>query len=431
MKRMLCLLLCLLLTLLCGCRGSGDADQIPSAVEPSLPAPTEPQPTDFTPDTGAGSGGVTLTELSGPQSGFSDFDAALIEYLQKNGWGDKSFTVSPLSFKAALALAAEGAAGQTQEELLSALGFDSLAALERWYESVLQGVDSFAAFSKGYGVSEPGDAAYRVVNSVWRNSDMRGSLRPSYQERVQSSFRAEAAEAPGAALAGRVNGWIDEQTEGMIPAVADDLSDVTAVLVNAVYLRTAWERPFSELGERLFTTASGARVRKDFLGRTGEWRYYEDESCQLVELRLQGGVQLVLVLGDGSELSRKLSEASYELVEVWLPKFEVESSFDHEELVDFLRAQECRQMFTWAADFDPMFTESVYVSDILQKARVHLDEDGMEAAAATVIETAPTSAEDPEQPPEPKLFHADRPFAFYLCRQDAGRELLFYGQILD
>ena len=309
-------------------------------------------------------------------------------------------------------------------------GFASVEELLAWYASVELGVESFAEYFSSPWIEDPGEAAYRVVNSVWQNADKSGSFYDSYLDTIRSRFGAEAASVPEAELSARINAWVNEQTEGMIPAIVGDLEDVAAVLVNAVYLKTAWEGWFREIGKQNFTTGTGAQIQKDFISQVSWMRYYEDDGCQLVVLELQGGVSLAVVLGDAGNLGEKLSNAARERVEVWLPKFEVETSFEQGELVSFLQSLGCTQMFTWDADFGAMFSHSLYVDDIIQKAKVHLDEEGMEAAAATAIIAAETTAV-PEKPPEPKLFHADRPFSFFLFREDSGPELLFFGQIVE
>ena len=83
----------------------------PSAPE-TEPAPPETEPVPPMPELPEGSG-----------LGLNALDAKLIAYLQANGLEQESFTVSPLSLKAALALTALGAEGETQRQILDALGF--------------------------------------------------------------------------------------------------------------------------------------------------------------------------------------------------------------------------------------------------------------------------------------------------------------------
>ena len=86
-------------------------------------------------------------------------------------------------------------------------------------------------------------------------------------------------------------------------------------------------------------------------------------------------------------------------------------------------------MFTDQAEFGPMFTEQLFVGDIVQKAKVHIDEEGLEAAAATAM--ALCGCAMPEEAPEPEIFRADRPFCCYIVNGFETPELLFWGQIVN
>jgi serpin B len=378
--------------------------------------------------------------------GFTAFDSQLVEYLKQTGKADENFTVSPLSFKAALTMAALGAEGETQAQLLAALGFRNLEELRAWYSTVLAGADNFEAFfaemekeNAAYQSEFPGfsssaankerQSAYRVVNSVWSNQELPGEFRQSFLDDIAKTCRAEACSAKAAELADAVNAWVKEQTNGLIPSILDDASEVSAVLVNALYLKSGWESSFRKLEERAFTTVSGETVQKPFMGKTSRLNYYSDEKTQLVRVPLQGGMSMVFVLGDDTNLAEKLSKAESRLVELTVPMFDVETSLDKKELVNYLRLLGCDRMFDGQkAEFDPMYTSSLYVGDIIQKAKVHIDEEGLEAAAVTAL--AMYAGAMMPKPEEPVSFCADRPFSFYVVNGGETPELLFWGQIV-
>lgn len=373
----------------------------------------------------------TIPELpeipAGAGLGLTDLDANLIAYLQANGLENKSFTVSPLSLKAALALTALGAEGETQQQILDALGFRDVEALKNWYASVLVGVADFDGRIFG---KDKQDCAYQVVNAIFHNLACDGEFREEYKKLVAGTLAAQASSWPAEEITGAINKWVNDQTAGMIPSIVKDASKSAAVLVNALYLKTKWSEPFAESPLTDFVTVSGTTVQKEFITKTEKFRYYADEDCQLVILPLQGGVNMVLVLGDGSNLAEKLEKAEYKKVQVSMPKFEVESSFDKKELVMCLMEMGCGKMFMDSvAEFDPMFTQGVYVDDIIQKAKVKVDEKGLEAAAATaVIMMRNTAMPNREEPVE---FTADHPFQFCVLREDEAPELLFWGQIME
>ena len=388
---------------------------------------------------------VSLSAVTNAKAlGFSAFDNQLVEYLKQAGRADENFTVSPLSFKAALTLAALGAEGETQAQLLEALGFRSVEEMRAWYATVLAGVDRFDAFFTEMekeaeefaeyfpdaAHSQERSAAYWVVNSVWSNQDLPGEFRQSFLDEIAKTCYAEAYSAKAAKLADAVNAWVNEKTNGLIPGILDDASDTSAVLVNALYLKTGWEDGFAKLGDRDFTTRSGEKIQKPFMEQTSHMAYYKDDQTQLVSVPLQGGVSMVFVLGEDTGLADKLSRAEYKLVDVTVPMIDVETTLNKKELVNYLKLLGCEKMFTDTAEFDPMYTDPLCVADIIQKAKVHTDEEGLEAAAVTAIMMKPTCAE-PGEPEIPEIFCADQPFSFYILKNGTSPELLFWGQIVE
>ncbi len=417
MKRRFFLILLAACLGLSACQAGYQPGTNPDAQAPAdTPAPTTEEPVPEAP---------VVTEETG--MGFNELDSKLIAFLRENGLENESFTVSPLSFKAALALTALGAEGETQRQILDALGFATVEDMSAWYASVLVGTADFEGRIFG---ADKNDSAYRIVNAIFQNADCDGEFKESYKELVSNTMAARADSYPAAELTAAINNWVSDQTNGMIPNLIQDASQAASVLVNALYLKAKWAEAFvnSELTD--FTTASGTVVQKEFIQKTESYDYYEDESCQLVVIQLQGGVKMALILGDGAKLADKLEQVKYRKVHVTLPKFEVETSLDEKELVNYLKAVGCDKMFIESvAEFDPMFTAGIFVDDIIQKAKVKVDENGLEAAAATaVIMMRNTAMPNPEEPVE---FTADRPFQFVIYREDAAPELLFWGQIMD
>ena len=431
-KQILCLALAALLLLGCatGCASSQDptaqASKEETMTNRSTPKQETPAPA------------VSLSAITNARPlGFNAFDNQLVEYLKQAGLEDENFTVSPLSFKAALAMAALGAEGETQTQLLSAMGFQSANELRAWYATVLAGVDDFEAFFemvREYG--DPNDdatgtAAYRVVNSVWSNRDLPGEFREGFLEDISRTCRAAAQSVPATELGEAVNTWAREQTNGLIPRILDnpeEAAEASAILVNVLYLKSGWADPFRKLGDRDFTTRSGETVQKPFMTQTEHMRYYQDEQTQIVSVPLEGGVSMLFVLGDDTGLAEKLPKAEYKLVELSVPMFDVETALSNQELVNYLRLMGCEKMFSESeAEFDPMYSDKLYVDDIIQKAKVHIDEKGLEAAAVTAMMAEAMGAAEPETP---ERFCADRPFSFYVIMGGESPELLFWGQIV-
>ena len=431
LKKWICIFLAvaLLTAAFSGCRAQSSSPAAQNATgTPTEKAPdgTEVNTTAPAPESAEGQIPVIAQPDAAPL-GFTAFDSNLIAYLRENGLEDENFSVSPLSFKAALALAAEGAEGETLNQLLAVLGFSSKTELEAWYQTVLTGVDDFAGYFNSEWMTGKSDAAYRVVNSIWKNDSLPGEFKPEYVNAVREALRAETGSAPAADLTKTVNDWVNEQTNGLIPNLLGNVADCDVILVNALYLKSGWLDPFMKKGTDDFTTFDGQVVKKEYMEITERFPYYKDDECQLVSIPLEGGVSMVFVLGKADNLPQKLGQASDVRVHVTVPTFDLETSFENRELVSFLRAIGCDRMFSDAAEFGGLYTESLCVDDIIQKTKVHIYEEGLEAAAATGMMMFPTSMPNEDIIKE---FTADHDFSFCIVQGDENPELLFWGQIV-
>nr|WP_297764454.1 serpin family protein [uncultured Butyrivibrio sp.] len=372
-----------------------------------------------------------------------DFDSSLIKFIEDSGYADQNFMVSPTSFRAALALAVAGADNETKDELLHAMGFNSMDDVTTWYEGVVASEEDYAKwlenakkdyeeFSQYYGDdSVAPDGAFDLENSIWRNTRSSGKLSKKYISYVEKNFDATAENVSPNKITDKVNGWINENTNGLIPSISNDLSMTDLILVNTLYLKTSWVNSFDDYATKTgdFTTISGATVEKEFMNQQDRFKYYEDENGKFVVLPMNGGINAVFILGDVDDINSKISEASYEEVAIKLPKFETETSLSDNQLIDFCKARGASSPFTEDADFSVMSNEmSLYITDIIQKTKIKLDESGVEAAAATVIMMTEGCV---EIEPEVKEFTADEPFKYMILTDSENPELLFYGQVVE
>jgi serpin B len=161
------------------------------------------------------------------------------------------------------------------------------------------------------------------------------------------------------------------------------------------------------------------------------FRFYEDRKGKLIVLPLKGGINAIFILGKVDDVKKALDKATMEEVNVKLPKMDMQSSFGKEQLVGYLKSKGASLAFdeNGNADFSKMCEDTNwYISDIMQKSRIKMDEDGIEAVAATSVIMVEGCCEQEE---EPKEFYADEPFKFMLCTGENNSEVLFYGQIVE
>ena len=379
---------------------------------------------------------LELPEVSGgfevKNVGFDSFDSSLISYIDSEK-SMENYMLSPLSFKYALGLAVLGAGGETEKELYNALGFTDFSEFEELVSRMEDVKSEFEVYNKkinGYSWLTEEDKKEMqiyldIANSVW---DVTGHMKDSYIEEVKSKMGAEAKKTNIGAVVGEVNTWVEEKTKGLIPQLLDTPpSELGAVLVNTVYLKSSWFKEFNDTYEPLkFTDIDGNKVEKDSISKQDKFAYYKDNDTELVIVNLNGGVSIAYVLGDTENIFEKLNKAEIDkevLVEV--PKIEMETSFDNKEFVNYLKSIGVNEAFMETADFDKM-SEDLFIGDIIQKTKIKTDEKGLEATAATAIMTKENAiAFNPE---EPIKFIADKPFSFYIF-SDINNipDLLFYG----
>ncbi len=375
-----------------------------------------------------------------------DFSESLIYYLYNNGFENENFLVSPTSCRAALALAAAGAEGETKEELLSAMGFENMEELNEWYASLLEKESKFKKEIDDFNQMDDEtyemlysderstlEGAFTINNSVWKNTDMPGTFSDEYINYVRENYGAVAQNAAKETITGDVNNWINENTDGMIPSISSDLSRDNMLLINTLYLRSGWSKEFSKNGtkEGNFTAYDGSTVKKQFMHQLDTFAYYEDQDCKFIRKGLTGGAYVVFVIGDDTGLLDKLPLSESKEVDVTIPKFETESIFSGNDFIGFMRERGATLAFSDKADFSVMSKDvPMKVDDIVQKTRIKTDEEGLEAAAVTMISMKAVMAAQNEKR-DIKQFNANQPFKYYILMgsyEDA--EILFYGQIV-
>ena len=375
------------------------------------------------------------------------FDERFLSYIAAHTEGN--YMTSPLSFRYALGLLLAGAEGETKAELLNALGVKSE---EEWIEYCLDFngfVEKFAADLEREikEINEykkqgwfPADAeepfrALRVANSVWKAERITEDFKEAYKASVEGNYAAEYRSFTAADAVQKINEWADVKTEHMIQRLLPDdypTEMLAVVLMNALYFKDSWKESFAEAAtqEGDFHARDGKTTRKDFMYKESTVPYYEDDETKLIILPMDGGVYMAFVLGSAEGLGEKISKASRETVKLTIPKMDLETEFSSGELVNFLKEYGVKLAFDdQKADFTGMLDRQLYVSDIIQKTRIKLDEEGVEAAAVTAIMVQETAYFVPR---EPKEFTADEPFSFFIyttCNETTA--IMFAGEIVE
>ena len=350
-------------------------------------------------------------------------DAFARELFARVAAREGNVVCSPLSVKVALAMVYGGARGPTAAEMAKVLRCD-------------EGIHAaLAALVKDYDGRPRGEVATpALANAAWVQAG--APLLPTYVDLVTKHYGAppEALDFGAAdAACRRINGWVLERTRDRIREIVNPgmfNPNTTLVLANALHFKAAWQEPFEArvTMEQPFTLASGEKVSVPFMARTEHFKYADVGGAQAVELPYEGRrFSMVVILppaGAAAALPEGLLAAlDGRKVAVLLPRFRFETGL---RLDETLAAMGMKSAFGRDADFSGMTGgKDLFISAVVHKAMIAVDEKGTEAAAATaaVLEWKGEAA-------NPVVFRADRPFLFALRDGETGT-ILFLGRVSD
>jgi len=378
--------------------------------------------------------------------GISRFGWELYRRLAAEKKG-KNLCFSPASISTALAMTYAGARGGTARQMAAVLHYEVAAGkLHRAFRALMEPWNA----PGGKGGSRPYELA--VVNRLWGQKGYR--WREEFLDVTRTFYRAplEEVDFVGAAEKARVriNRWVERRTAGKIKDLIPRrvLNSLTRlVLTNAVYFNGTWEHPFEKQWTRPgeFRCAGGRKVRVPFMHRTERFRYAETEEVQVLEMPYKGReLAMVVVLPrkgkrleevereyDAAKMQEVLGKLRPARVRVSMPRFRVTCTFG---LREALGALGMKDAFVFGkADFSGMNgvksgPERLYISAVIHKAFVDVNEEGTEAAAATAV--VMTREAEALSFDHPKIFTADRPFLF-LIRDLRNGTVLFMGRVVE
>jgi serpin B len=381
----------------------------------------------------------SLSEQASLVEGNSAFAFELYQALKGE---EGNLFYSPYSISLALAMTYAGARNETAEQMADILHFileqDRLHPAFNWLDAELASRDEGAEGKDGEGFR------LNIVNAIWGQKD--------YE--FLTEFLDVLAENYGAGLRildfinetekSRliINDWVSNQTEGRIedlipPGEIDVLTRL--VLTNAIYFNAAWEYPFDEdmTTDGPFYLLDGGQVSVPMMKQTESFGYTKGKRYQAVELQYDGGeLSMVILLPEAGnfeafeeglqaqQVDAIINDLQDTRVTLTMPQFEFDSEF---RLNDTLAEMGMRDAFSPGdADFSGMTgNRELYISAVLHKAFVAVDEAGTEAAAATAVIMKRTAVLEP-----PVQVTIDRPFIFLIRDIETGA-VLFVGRVMN
>lgn len=355
----------------------------------------------------------------------NDFGMRVFSGLLDKAQG-REVSFSPLNLSLALAMAGEGAEGETFKQFADVIGWGEATKEEigAYYKKMIAGL-----------VTTDPQVSFSSCNSFWAAKNL--VLLDDYKSLLTRNFAAESfsVDFSDSATKDRINQWCSDKTDGKIPQMLSELSPATRLmLINALLFKAPWGLTWEVRTGREFNGTAG-KTKKDYLHANHMLGYGEFEDFEYVSIPYgNGSYEIDVVLPKaGKSIQSILPTVNYDAfqyafpgteVDLYLPKWSTEYS-SGDDIPKVLDAMGLILPFSDDADFSGISREALKISSILQKVRIDVSEKGTEFAAVTVI-----AMDNSAGPVTPKKVTLDlnRPFAYFI-REKSTNTLLLAGTL--
>jgi serpin B len=355
-----------------------------------------------------------------------------VEMYKKAGASGEAGNIffSPLSISTALSMTYAGARGETAKQMADTLRFK------------LAPSDQHAAFGALAKALKSDSKNYRleISNALWGQQGY--AFQPEFLELVKKYYDGgfNTVDFAGATEASRetINNWVEQKTANKIKDLLakGSLTELTRlVLTNAIYFKGDWATKFKpDMTKPMpFQLSADKTIDAPMMRQNGNFLFAENDDVKVLELPYVGNeLSMVLLLPktnmadldaklDAARLAEWTGMVSEREVEIYLPKFKFETQY---ELKDLLSGMGMVDAFALPpADFSGISGQKdLYITKVIHKAIIEVNEEGSEAAAATaVIMGVKAVLHKP-------VFKADRPFLFMIRHNETG-SILFMGRV--
>lgn len=355
--------------------------------------------------------------------------------LYNKTMGMNSRVVSPLSVTYLMSMLANGADGETQQQVLATLGW----AGEGIQQPSLQDINDYSRMLIEKTARLDKAVTVEIANYVAVNKEFK--LNSKFQKSVERDYKAgvESLNFTSPSTLKRINDWCNDRTHGMIPSIINELDpDAVSYLMNAIYFNGTWKDKFSkeETKQEMFRGYTRDIQYVDMMHRHGEYFYADGDGYSAVSIPYGNGAfrMTVILPSEGSflrdvmasmdggkfqALQRRMEKCN---VDLKIPRFTTEVDLPLNDIISALGAP---LIFSPQADFSQFARGDFYVSKMFQKAKIEVSEEGTKAAAVTAA-IMMMSAVRPEKKRN-VVFHADSPFAYIISENSTG-SIYFMGQ---
>lgn len=346
----------------------------------------------------------------------------------------ENIMISPLSISVALAMAYNGAEGDTKSEMEDALRLNGLS-VEQINTSYRMLIDAMQSLDQ--------DVVFEIANSIFYADGF--TVKPDFLQTNTTYFDAEveSLDFTNPSSVTEINNWVAEKTNNKIMKIIDQLSPLDRmVLINAIYFNGIWATEFDEQGTkmRIFKKPDGSTYETPTMNKEDKLEYASNSLFESVKLPYGNGQynMLVLLPQDGETSQDIIDNLSVSNWKSWANGFETHDhvvvtmpryKFSFEtRLNDVLKGMGMQKAFLpIQADFSKISDEDLYISSVKHKSFIDVNESGTEAAAVTSVTISTTSA-GPESEIEKIYFTVDKPFVFAITEKDTDA-ILFIGEV--
>ena len=355
--------------------------------------------------------------------------------LYNKTMGMNSRVVSPLSVTYLMSMLANGADGETQQQILATLGW----AGEGIQQPSLQDINDYSRMLIEKTARLDKAVTVEIANYVAVNKEFK--LNSKFQKSVERDYKAgvESLNFTSPSTLKRINDWCNDRTHGMIPSIINEVDpDAVSYLMNAIYFNGTWKDKFSkeETKQEMFRGYTRDIQYVDMMHRHGEYFYADGDGYSAVSIPYgNGAFRMTVILptegsflrdvmasmdgGKFQALQRSMEKCN---VDLKIPRFTTEVDLPLNDIISALGAP---LIFSPQADFSQFARGDFYVSKMFQKAKIEVSEEGTKAAAVTAA-IMMMSAMRPEKKRN-VVFHADSPFAYIISENSTG-SIYFMGQ---
>lgn len=344
----------------------------------------------------------------------------------------ENIMISPLSISVALAMAYNGADGETKTEMENAMKLNGLTTEEinASYKMLIQALQSLDE-----------EVIFEIANAIFYADIF--DAKPAFLETNKDVYDAEvkSLDFSSPSAVNTINNWVADKTNDKITQIIDQLSPYDRmVLLNAVYFNGIWSNKFDEEGthELNFHKPDGSTIEVPMMSKLEKLEYTFNNLFKAIQMPYGNGqYKMVIFLPAGDNNSQDvIDELSAPNWKKWMNEFEMTDRVDitmprfkfefEAGLNDLLKKMGMQKAFiAEEANFPKITNQNLYISAVKHKSFIDVNETGTEAAAVTSITFTTTSiGNEPQKVP----FRVDKPFVFAITESDTDA-ILFIGEV--